>query len=191
MTASIKHDKSFSCHKWESGQPYNIILFYRYVNIVDVETLCCELKRVCNFQGLLGRILVAAEGINGTLAGSTLGINAFVDHIKLDQRFSKVDWKFSFVEAGSSRLPFLSLSIRETKEIISSGRSKAFISDHTDYSSESFGGLSGSGEHLTPADFHRVSFCLLSIIASQTFTAVSSTAWNVFTIRSSALKFDY
>ena len=157
IATSVQHDDSPPCSKWQDGQPYNVILFYRYVNIVDVEALVCKLKEVCNFQGLLGRILVAPEGINGTLAGSSSGIDAFVDRMKRDERFCKVDWKFSFIESGSSCLPFLSLSIRETKEIISSGRSKAFISSNTDYCSESFGGLSGSGEHLTPADFHRVS----------------------------------
>lgn len=157
IATSEQHDDSLSCNEWQDGEPYNVILFYRYVNIIDVEALVCKLKDVCNFQGLLGRILVASEGINGTLAGCSLGIKTFVDHMKRDERFCKVDWKFSFIESGSSCLPFLSLSIRETKEIISSGRSKAFISSNTDYCSESFGGLSGSGEHLTPADFHKVS----------------------------------
>ena len=176
IATSDDNDGSISCNRWHDGQPYNVILFYRYVSIVDVEALVCELKEVCNFQGLLGRILVATEGINGTLAGSPSGVNSFVDHMKCDQRFCKVDWKFSFIESGSSCLPFLSLSIRETKEIISSGRSKAFISDNTDYCSQSFGGLSGSGEHLAPADFHKVSPGLLFIIASQTFTVTHRAA---------------
>ena len=156
IATTVEDDHSYSSHKWHDGQAYDVILFYRYVNILDVEAIVFELKEVCNFQGLLGRILVAAEGINGTLAGSSSGIHNFVDRMKLDPRFCKVDWKFSNIEAGSSCLPFLSLSIRETKEIISSGRSKAFISDNTDYCNESFGGLSGSGEHLTPKDFHKV-----------------------------------
>lgn len=141
---------------WREGQPYTVILFYRYVNITDVETLIAELLILCNALGILGRTLIACEGINGTLAGSQSSIDAFIQHMRADARFSNIDWKTTHVDSGSLALPFLCLSIRETKEIISSGRSKAFISDNYSYDSSTFGGISGTGEHLAPAEFHKV-----------------------------------
>lgn len=141
---------------WLEGQPYTVILFYRYVNITDIETLIAELLALCKASGILGRTLIASEGINGTLAGSQSSIDAFVQHMRADARFSNIDWKTSHVDSGSLALPFLCLSIRETKEIISSGRSKAFISDNYSYDNDTFGGLSGTGEHLAPAEFHKV-----------------------------------
>ena len=54
---------------WVEGQPYTVILFYRYVNIDNVDILRAKLLKFCTALGILGRILVAPEGINGTLAG--------------------------------------------------------------------------------------------------------------------------
>lgn len=142
---------------WLEGQPYTVILFYRYVNIIDIDTLRCKLLEECTVNGILGRILIAPEGINGTLAGSISSIETFIQSMRNDARFSKVDWKSTRIEGSrANSLPFLSLSIRETKEIISCGRAKEFISSNSHYEERSFGGLSGTGEHLSPTQFHMV-----------------------------------
>jgi UPF0176 protein len=100
---------------------------------------------------LLGRILIATEGINGTLAGSEENIHAFIEHMNLDQRFKGVDWKFS---AGSGKLIFSDLHVKLVKEIISTGEMRTFIDQHIAFNEDSFGGISGTGVHLTPEDFH-------------------------------------
>lgn len=161
MATTAVADSACLSLNWREGQPYTVILFYRYVSITDVETLVAELIRSCNRLGILGRTLIASEGINGTLAGSQSSIDAFIQQMRADSRFSNIDWKTTHVDSGSLTLPFLCLSIRETKEIISSGRSKAFISDNYRYDSSTFGGISGTGEHLPPAEFHEVN-CLTS-----------------------------
>ena len=142
---------------WVEGQPYTVILFYRYVNIDNVDILRVKLLKFCTALGILGRILVAPEGINGTLAGSATSIEAFMQYMSNDERFTQVDWKCTHMEGSTANsLPFLSLSIRETKEIISCGRAREFISSHSQYEEHSFGGLSGTGEHLSPLQFHKV-----------------------------------
>ena len=175
-TVSVAAQASRHFNNWEVGQPYQIILFYRYVLIVDVEALILKLKTICTASGILGRILVAAEGVNGTLAGSVTSIAHFIHTMTVDERFSNVDWKLSQIDAGASSLPFLCLSVRETKEIISTGRSKAFISKNTAFDENSFGGLSGTGQHLAPVDFHEVPTA--AILVNALIESIGSTCYS-------------
>jgi UPF0176 protein len=139
---------------WLSGQPYTVVLFYRYVKVAKPQELCNALRKCCIRLGLLGRILVAEEGINGTLAGLPLSVDSFIQEMKADDRFSKVDWKSTTVASGATKLPFLNLSIREVTEIVSSGRQRDFISSQTQFDGDTFGGITGTGTHLTPEAFH-------------------------------------
>jgi UPF0176 protein len=137
---------------WKEGEPYRIALFYRYVAIDDVNAEMLSLRQRCETLGLLGRVLVSKEGLNGTLAGGVSAISTLVAEFNLDPRFAKIDWKFT--DDSGDQLPFLGLSIREVDEIISCGRAKAFISENTSFDSESYGGIAGTGTHLTPQQFH-------------------------------------
>ena len=141
-----------SQHCWSSGDQYKIALFYRYVQINNVETLIDELTVKCKALGVMGRVLVSSEGLNGTLAGSIPCINMLVDYFGADARFSKIDWKFT-IDRGDN-LPFLGLSIRQVEEIISSGQARPFISENIQFDNSTYGGITGTGTHLTPAEFH-------------------------------------
>jgi UPF0176 protein len=112
------------------------------------------MNALCEQLGMLGRILIAREGVNGTLAGSFSAIDEFTKEFEIDHRFKKIDWKFSIVESAAEQLPFRYLSIREEPEILSCGRSKDFINTHIEFSESTFGGILGTGEHLTPEQFH-------------------------------------
>jgi len=138
---------------WTKGDNYKIILFYRYVKIDDVSLLISQLREKCERAGLLGRILVSEEGINGTLAGSLPDVSDFVSFMNHDSRFSHVDWKETL--GKGDYLPFLGLSIRQVDEIISCGEKKQFINSNIEYNNETFGGINGTGQHLTPAEFHQ------------------------------------
>jgi UPF0176 protein len=48
---------------------YQILLFYKYVNIEDPETLADSLRTSAKELELTGRVIIAEEGINGTLEG--------------------------------------------------------------------------------------------------------------------------
>lgn len=147
---------------WTPGQPYIVTLFYRYTPIFDPQHLQRVLTSQCNKLGLLGRILLASEGINGTLAGSVDCINAFIEFMKTDQRFSQIDWKSTLVDVKShiedrhslNELPFLDLSVRIVNEIISCGRQRDFINGHIRFDSSTFGGIDGTGKHLKAPEFH-------------------------------------
>jgi predicted sulfurtransferase len=53
---------------------YQVILYYKYVKVGDPVGLAASQKLLCKRLGLLGRIIVAVEEINGTLEGSTGGV---------------------------------------------------------------------------------------------------------------------
>lgn len=138
--------------QWKVGESFKIALFYRYVLIDDIEANISFLRKHCERLGLLGRILVSGEGLNGTLAGSIQAVDEFVKQLSEDERFSKIDWKFT-VDNGD-QLPFLGLSIRQVDEIISSGKAKSFINNNIQFNNDTYGGIVGTGTHLTPEEFH-------------------------------------
>lgn len=119
---------------WSAGEEYKIALFYRYLRIDNVTEMVTQLLKCCEDHGILRRVLVSPEGLNGTQAGSIPAIDLFVAQISRDHRFSRIDWKFTVVKGH--QLPFLGLSIREVDEIISSGTAKAFIEENIKFDSD-------------------------------------------------------
>lgn len=128
-----------------------IALFYRYVHIEDVKISRDWFEHVCRCQNLQGRILIASEGINGTVAGLPQQVDEFVNVVSTDVRFQHIDWKFSLEQRD--KLPFPDLHIRESPEIVSSGRD-GISPQNVKFSEDSFGGLSNAGIHLSPDEFH-------------------------------------
>ena len=57
---------------------YPVILFYKYVPLVNPERFAASQRVLCNRLGLKGRILIATEGINGTLAGPRAAIEEYI-----------------------------------------------------------------------------------------------------------------
>lgn len=93
--------------------------FYRFLDLGDVETFRAELQALCEQQEVLGTILVAAEGFNGTIAGAEEAILAVFGWI--EQRLSLDDP----VEArwtDSGEAPFRRMRVRAKKEIVTLGR---------------------------------------------------------------------
>lgn len=50
---------------------FDVVLFYKYTDIVDPSAVIAYLEALCGPDGLnlIGRVLIANEGVNGTLAG--------------------------------------------------------------------------------------------------------------------------
>jgi UPF0176 protein len=96
---------------------YKTILFYRYINISpeNVSLLKAVLKSVCDVLELKGRILIAREGINGTVEGNPTSIEAFKKHILSYKYFRKMDIKES-VTHGSA---FPKMKVKIKDEIVS------------------------------------------------------------------------
>lgn len=89
---------------------YPVILYYKYVPIADPVQFVAEQRERCAAWGLKGRVLVAEEGINGTLAGPAEGIEAYKQMMWADTRFADVEFKIS--EGDETTFPKLVVKVR-------------------------------------------------------------------------------
>jgi UPF0176 protein len=64
-----------------------------------------------------GTLLLAREGINGTISGSDSAINKILDYLNADKRLSDLEYKFSYSET----VPFKRLKVKLKKEIVTLG----------------------------------------------------------------------
>jgi UPF0176 protein len=96
------------------SEAFPVILFYKYVPIRDAEDFACAQRALCSSLELKGRILIASEGINGTLAGPAEGVNQYVALLKADPRFSDIEIKVSAGDAGT----FPKLVVKVRPEIV-------------------------------------------------------------------------
>ena len=78
---------------------YRVLLFYNYTPIEDPAGFAQEHLVFCRSLNLKGRILVAEEGINGTLSGTKTETDAYMAQMKADSRFQ--DTQFKIDEAAA------------------------------------------------------------------------------------------
>jgi UPF0176 protein len=93
---------------------YPVILFYKYVEILDAEVFAASQRALCQSLELKGRVLIATEGINGTLAGPVEPIDRYVGELKSDPRFSDIEIKVSSGDAWT----FPKLVVKVRPEIV-------------------------------------------------------------------------
>jgi len=62
--------------------PIVVATFYEFVPLPDVVALRDELDQLCHDHGLRGTILLAVEGINSTVAGSRIGVDALLERLR-------------------------------------------------------------------------------------------------------------
>lgn len=94
-----------------------IAAFYKFFDFDDYKEQKEPLQTFCKAQGVYGTILVAAEGINGTIAGSQAAVTAVIDHLRADPRLADLEYKESFAD----EIPFHRMKVRLKKEIVSMG----------------------------------------------------------------------
>jgi UPF0176 protein len=97
--------------------PIKVAALYRFAPVEDVEECRAKLLNACNAAATKGTILVAYEGINGTIAGDKAGIESVINHIRAIPGFAELDVKYSFAE----KMPFYRLKVRNKKEIVTMG----------------------------------------------------------------------
>ena len=100
---------------------YTIAAFYRFTPVDDAAALRSDLKQKLARLDLCGTLLLAPEGINGTLAGAESAIDALLDILHCQFGLPRDDVKFS--EAAEK--PFHRLKIRLKREIITFRRPEA------------------------------------------------------------------
>ncbi|MBL1410271.1 oxygen-dependent tRNA uridine(34) hydroxylase TrhO [Sphingobacterium faecale] len=96
---------------------YQTLLYYCYSPIENAEQFASEHLEFCKSLDLVGRIIVADEGLNGTVSGTPEACKAYMDAIYADGRFNHTEFKIDDVEEPS----FIKMHCRYKPEIVHSG----------------------------------------------------------------------
>jgi UPF0176 protein len=96
---------------------FHIAAFYKFTHLDDHASLREPLLAVCRENDVKGTILLASEGINGTIAGPNEGVTAVLTHMRSDPRLADLAAKHSTADSD----PFLRLKVRLKAEIVSLG----------------------------------------------------------------------
>ncbi len=94
-----------------------VAALYKFAPLDDFETLRDPLLACCESNGVRGSLLLATEGINGTIAGSRAGVDEVLGHLKSDVRLADLSHKESYTDT----MPFLRMKVRLKKEIVTLG----------------------------------------------------------------------
>jgi UPF0176 protein len=90
---------------------------YKFVTLDNFEDLRQPLLDEMLRLDVKGTLLLAAEGINGTVAGSREGIDALLDYLRRDERLKDIDHKESY----DDDMPFYRTKVKLKKEIVTLG----------------------------------------------------------------------
>jgi UPF0176 protein len=94
-----------------------VAALYHFVRLPDFRTLQAPLQDCCARNGIRGTLLLAEEGINGTISGTHAAIDAVLGFLKADPRFATLEHK----ESVAPEKPFHRLKVKLKKEIVTMG----------------------------------------------------------------------
>lgn len=100
-----------------SAPVFTVAALYRFAKLPQFEALREPLTELCNKHDVRGTLLLASEGINGTIAGSQAGIAAVINYIEAIPELNGLELKYS----TASKLPFYRLKIKLKREIVTMG----------------------------------------------------------------------
>lgn len=95
---------------------YRVLLYYIYSPIENPEEYRDQHHLFCVEHGLLGRVIVSPEGLNGTVSGLTEDCEKYMQYVQSDPRFSKVQFKIEHHDNHT----FHKLHVRVKEEIVNS-----------------------------------------------------------------------
>ncbi|REL35287.1 rhodanese-related sulfurtransferase [Thalassotalea euphylliae] len=96
---------------------YVVCAMYKFVALEDFEVIRPKLLKTMEDNQVCGTLLLAKEGINGTVAGSRESIDALLTWLKSDERLADISYKESFTEEK----PFKRTKVKLKKEIVTMG----------------------------------------------------------------------
>jgi len=95
--------------------------FYHFITLNNIKIFKTIIQDYCDNKSLKGTILLAQEGINGTISGKENDILEFHKFIKKDQKFSDVFKNLEYKSSWSNENPFYRMKVRLKKEIVALG----------------------------------------------------------------------
>lgn len=122
----------------ENSTNYQVLLYYNYVHIEDPEAYAMEHLQFCKDLELKGRILVAQEGINGTVSGTIEQTEKYMEAMHADPRFSDMAFKIDAHDGHA----FKKMHVRPRKELV------------TLRLEDDINPLQTTGKHLSPKEFY-------------------------------------
>ena len=97
--------------------PIRVAALYRFARLDAFEDLRAPLAAFCCGRGIKGTLLLAHEGINGTVAGSEADIAALIEHLGYIEGLAGLEVKYS----AASEMPFHRMKVRLKREIVTMG----------------------------------------------------------------------
>ncbi|MEP3277760.1 MAG: rhodanese-related sulfurtransferase [Stappiaceae bacterium] len=94
-----------------------VAALYKFVSLPDFEVMQETLLTEAKAHGIAGSLLLAEEGINGTIAGEADNLQSFLEYLKTYPRLAELDYKTSHAE----KMPFKRMKVRLKKEIVPLG----------------------------------------------------------------------
>ncbi|MEX5730043.1 UPF0176 protein [Rhodovulum iodosum] len=95
-----------------------IAALYHFTRLDDPAALVAPLRAVCAAGGVKGSLLLAGEGVNGTIAGPRAGIDAVLAHLRALPGCNALEWK----ESHAAEMPFGRIKVRLKREIVTMGQ---------------------------------------------------------------------
>ncbi|MBB4631480.1 rhodanese-related sulfurtransferase [Sphingosinicella soli] len=121
----------------DSPSPVRVAALYKFARLDDCDAVRRELARLCCAAGIKGTLLLAGEGVNGTIAGSDHAIENVLAFIRSLPGFADLEVKYSAAET----MPFRRMKVRVKREIVTMGQ------EHVDP-------LAGTGHYVSPQDWN-------------------------------------
>lgn len=121
-----------------TANEYRILLYYKFVNIPDPEQFTAEHLQYCKDLGVKGRILIASEGINGTLSGTVEQTEQYMKDMKANPLFADIVYKIDESEGHA----FKKIFVRHKEELVTFRYEQPLDPNVI------------SGKRLSPAEFH-------------------------------------
>ncbi|XP_061361428.1 rhodanese-like domain-containing protein 6 [Gastrolobium bilobum] len=129
---------------------YGVLLYYKYVEIPNLNELVTFYDSNCSSLGLLGRVRLSSHGVNVTVGGNLSSLERHIEAVKaINSVFEGTDFKLAtchqpLIDNVAKECGFTSLSIRIVKELVT-------LSSHPLLKSPE---ISNAGRHLSAVEFH-------------------------------------
>ncbi len=117
-----------------------ILLYYKYISIENPDAIAKWQRSLCEGLHLTGRIILAGEGINGTLGGTDEACQEYIQAMNNHELFGDIDFKTA--QGGSESFPKLKISVKN--EIVRMGIDPEQVT------------VKDTGIHLTPEQTHEL-----------------------------------
>ena len=101
----------------EATGAWLVAALYHFARFDRYESFREPLQAFCDENGIKGTLLIAREGINGTVAGSDAAISGLLAYLRAQPEFTGLEHK----ESRASKMPFLRMKVRPKKEIVTMG----------------------------------------------------------------------